>query len=103
MKKVFVAVTASKRFKCNLRQHSLIVLSAVAMMVALWATPTIAQSGHVAPYLRWHSLDPAFDPNTVGGVPFCSSGSLGTILCYPPSFLKTAYDFPPTTGKKGLD
>jgi subtilase family serine protease len=103
MKKVFVAVTASKRFKCNLRQRSLIVLSAVAMMVALWAIPTVAQSGHVAPYLRWHSLDPAFDPNTVGGVPFCSSGSLGTILCYPPSFLKTAYDFPPTTGKKGLD
>jgi subtilase family serine protease len=47
-------------------------------------------------------LDPSFDPNT-GGVPFCSSGSLGTILCYPPSFLKTAYDFPSTTGRHGLD
>ena len=29
--------------------------------------------------------------------------SLGTILCYPPNFLKTAYNFPPTTGHKGLD
>lgn len=46
-------------------------------------------------------LDASFNPLTVfnpaspvGGVPFCSSGSLGTILCYPPSFLKKAYDFP---------
>ena len=43
-------------------------------------------------------LDASFSPNAaVGGVPFCSSGSLGTILCYPPSFLKTAYDFPRAT------
>jgi subtilase family serine protease len=39
-------------------------------------------------------LEPSFDPLTVGGAPFCSSGSLGTILCYPPSFLKKAYNFP---------
>ena len=47
------------------------------------------------------TLDPSFDPNT-GGVPFCSSGSLGTVECYTPNFLKTAYDFPPTTGPHGL-
>ncbi|HXZ80304.1 MAG TPA: S53 family peptidase [Terriglobales bacterium] len=58
---------------------------------------------HVNPDVRVHPLDSSFDPNTVGGVPFCFSGSLGTILCYPPNFLKTAYDFPPATGKKGLD
>ena len=39
----------------------------------------------------------------VGGVPFCSSGSLGTIICYPASFLKSAYNFPSTTGKHGLN
>jgi len=39
----------------------------------------------------------------VGGAPFCPSGHYGTILCYPPNFLKTAYNFPPTTGKKGID
>jgi subtilase family serine protease len=44
-------------------------------------------------------LAPSFNPNAaVGGVPFCPSGSLGTILCYTPSFLKTAYNFP-----SGLD
>jgi len=102
MKKVFV-VAPSKRFKCNLRQLSLIALSTVAMIVGLGERSVVAQSGKVASYLRVHPLDPSFDPNTVGGVPFCFSGSLGTILCYPPSFLKTAYDFPPTTGKKGLD
>jgi subtilase family serine protease len=40
-------------------------------------------------------LDSSFDPNApVGGVPFCFSGSRGNIMCYPPSFLKKAYNFP---------
>ena len=33
-------------------------------------------------------------PSLVGGVPFCFSGSAGSVMCYPPNFLKTAYDFP---------
>lgn len=41
------------------------------------------------------TLDPSFAPNAaVGGVPFCFSGSRGTILCYPPQWLTTAYGFP---------
>ena len=48
-------------------------------------------------------LDPSFNPNApVGGVPFCSSGSLGTILCYPASWLKVAYNFPGFFGIGGL-
>ena len=47
-------------------------------------------------------LDPKFDPLT-GGVPFCLSLSRGSITCYPPSFLKKAYGFPPTTGEERLD
>ncbi|MGA2971845.1 MAG: pentapeptide repeat-containing protein [Candidatus Bathyarchaeia archaeon] len=40
-------------------------------------------------------LGPSFNPTApVGGVPFCFSGSRGNIMCYPPNFLKTAYDFP---------
>jgi len=97
--KVFVRML-SKSFKSR---PPLIVLSTVAVIVALGGKSAVAQASHVAPHHRVHFLDPSFDPNTVGGVPFCSSGSLGTILCYPPSFLKTAYDFPPTTGEKGLD
>jgi subtilase family serine protease len=49
-------------------------------------------------------LDPSFNPSApVGGVPFCSSVSLGTILCNPPSFLKKAYNFPPSGGRGGVD
>src|SRR3989449_11041723 len=49
-------------------------------------------------------LPASFDPNApVGGVPFCFSRSLGTIICYPPSFLKTAYNFPSAPGDHGLD
>ncbi len=48
-------------------------------------------------------LDSSFNPNLVGGSPFCYSGSLGTIICYPPNFLKTAYNFPSSTGRHGLD
>jgi subtilase family serine protease len=79
--------------------------SFLLLLLLLICTGSFAQHpvSRANPYVRLHPLDPSFDPNTVGGVPFCSSGSLGTILCYPPSFLKKAYDFPPTTGKKGLD
>jgi subtilase family serine protease len=38
-------------------------------------------------------------PQFVGGVPFCKSGSLGSILCYDAALLKSAYDFP--TGLDG--
>lgn len=99
MKKAFVAMLW-KSFKSRL---PLIALSTVAVIVVVGGKSAAAQASHVAPHHRVHYLDPSFDPNAVGGVPFCSSGSLGTILCYPPSFLKTAYDFPPTTGKSGLD
>lgn len=35
-------------------------------------------------------------PDTIvpAAVPFCSSRSLGTILCYSPDFIRTAYNFP---------
>jgi len=40
-------------------------------------------------------LGPSFNSTApVGGVPFCFSGSRGNVMCYPPNFLKTAYDFP---------
>jgi subtilase family serine protease len=59
--------------------------------------------GAVAPHFRMIQLDPSFDPNApVGGVPFCFSGSRGTILCNPPNFLKTAYNFPPSSGPDGI-
>jgi subtilase family serine protease len=57
----------------------------------------------VSPHFRMITLDPSFDPNAaVGGVPFCFSGSKGTVLCNPPNFLKTAYNFPRSNGPGGI-
>ncbi len=90
------------------------ILSAI-FLLAFFVNPTAASSlsitkPTVAPVLHTASvdtvvtpLDPSFNPSLVGGSPFCSSSSLGTIICYPPNFLKTAYNFPPTTGHDGLN
>ena len=96
------------------RVRILPILSAL-LILSFFVTPSYAVTSPVVkpsgvPLLHTASvtpvvqlLDPSFNPSLVGGSPFCFSGSLGTILCYPPNFLKTAYNFPPTTGKKGLD
>ena len=58
-----------------------------------WDGGFIANPPHI---LLDASFNPTMGPNGgfIGGVPFCHSGSLGTVLCYTPSFLKKAYDFP---------
>src|SRR3974390_3459188 len=68
--------------------------SFLLLLLLLMCTGTFAQNNngaasYVNTHLRLHQLDPSFDPNTVGGGPFCASGSLGTGLGYPPSFLTT--------------
>jgi subtilase family serine protease len=85
--------------------------SCLLLLLLLTSTAAVAQNaatssavGRTNAHFRVHLLDPSFDPNgPVGGVPFCVSGSLGTILCYPPSFLRTAYHFPPPSGEHGVD
>jgi len=90
------------------------ILSAIFLM-AFFVNPASASTAPIVkpvanPVLHVASvkpdvtlLDPSFDPSLVGGSPFCYSGSLGTILCYPPNFLKTAYNFPSTKGYDGLN
>ncbi|HZW84935.1 MAG TPA: hypothetical protein VFE91_03405, partial [Nitrososphaerales archaeon] len=57
------------------------------------STTPVFHTSQVSPQLSL--LGQGFNPNApVGGVPFCFSGSLGSILCYPASFLKSAYNFP---------
>src|SRR5260370_23562852 len=57
------------------------------------STVTLVSAARVNPAVA--ILDPSFSPQkTQGGLPFCFSASLGSILCYTPSFLKTAYNFP---------
>jgi len=49
-------------------------------------------------------LDPSSSPTgPIGGVPFCFSGSLGSIMCYSPAYLQNAYDFPANQGHGGSD
>jgi len=56
------------------------------------------------PFLQVSLLGTGFDPNAQkGGVPFCESVPLGTLLCYSPAMLKAAYNFPSTNGFGGLD
>lgn len=79
------------------------------MSTSIFATNTITVQAKTGGSIRLHEiakppnakLDSSFNPATVynpalpiGGAPFCSSSPLGTILCYPPAFLKKAYDFP---------
>lgn len=99
------AGTPSGVVQRNPRRLPLVLLGCLALLIALSGVSFAApQPGTVSPHLRLHLLDPAFDPNaTQGGAPFCTSGSLGTVLCYPPNFLKVAYDFPPTDGRNGLN
>jgi len=89
------------------------LVASTVLMPLLFISPVFASSSgpgvNSSPLLSTMSvhnvatlLDPKFDPLT-GGVPFCLSVSRGTITCYPPSFLKKAYGFPPTTGEEGLD
>jgi len=84
---------------------------------SLVATRTIAATGtgirlHEIAHPPLIVLDSTFNPAGVfnpnlppnappGGAPFCYSGSLGTVICYPPNFLRKAYDFPSTLTGKG--
>ena len=85
-------------------KHRIVTVSVLALLT-LFTLPTLANgvattfnlvsSARVNPGVTL--LDQSFSPS-VGGLPFCFSGALGSILCYTPSFLKTAYNFP-----SGLD
>lgn len=94
-----------------MKTFTLARISSVLVMVllatpalAIGSTATIGAISRVSVSPAVTLLPPSFNPNApVGGVPFCRSGALGTIICYPPSFLKAAYDFPKTTGEHGLD
>jgi len=64
----------------------------------VWDGGMIARPPHVVLGAGW---TPAYIHNAaspLGGAPFCNSLSLPTesyILCYPPNFIRTAYNFPP--------
>lgn len=77
----------------------------ILALLSFFALPTMASGVSTGLHLLTHAqvnpgltvLDQSFNPQT-GGLPFCSSASLGSLICYTPSFLKTAYNVP-----SGLD
>src|SRR5216683_3585420 len=83
-------------------KHRIVTITILSLLT-LFTLPTLANgvattfnlvsAARVNPAVAL--LDPSFSPQgTVGGLPFCFSASRGSILCYTPSFLKTAYNFP---------
>ncbi len=87
-------------------KHTPIAATIIVLSLTLIVTPAFASAvtsvvsdiraihmNYVQPGLIPLAGD--FNPNApVGGVPFCHSGSLGTLICYTPAYLKTAYNFP---------
>ena len=81
----------------------LFVSPAFAAASPLVSTSTNSVLHTSSPNVQVTLLGTNFDPNAQkGGVPFCASVSLGTLLCYSPAMLKTAYNFPSTFGFGGL-
>src|SRR5213592_4879345 len=52
-----------------------------------------------APNLSYVQLGPL--TTLPQGIPLCKSASLGNIVCYSPSFIKKAYEFPSTSTLDG--
>lgn len=84
----------------------LTITSALAINATSFAqatTPTWTWDGGMIANPPHFFLDPSFNARTfynphaaVGGAPFCDSGVSHkfSILCYPPDFIRKAYDFP---------
>ena len=81
-------------------KHIIVTVSILALLT-LFSLPTLASgvattfnlvsAARVNPAVTL--LDQSYSPSQ-GGLPFCFSRGLGSILCYTPSFLKSAYNFP---------
>ncbi|HEV2137909.1 MAG TPA: S53 family peptidase [Nitrososphaerales archaeon] len=92
----------------------LIPILSTFLLASMFASPAFAAPSplqtspsrllHTAtPHSQVTLLDPSLTTQSlVGGLPFCSRSHMRTILCYTPSFLKSAYNFPPTSGEDGL-
>jgi subtilase family serine protease len=75
----------------------LVSVGLLAGMLVVTAGPAAAASTSTADW-NYSPLNVAtvIGPATAApnGIPLCKSGSLGSLVCYSPSFIKTAYDYP---------
>src|SRR6267143_4020138 len=81
------------------------MLTITALVVAslMLATPlgvgAAMSDFHYTPSLSYVQLGPL--STLPQGIPLCRSSSLGSLVCYSPSFIKKAYEFPSTSTLDG--
>jgi subtilase family serine protease len=74
-------------------------LAITALMLVPVGVVTVTSTFSYAPNLSYALLGPlTTQPN---GLPLCKSASLGNIVCYSPSFIKKAYEYPSTATLDG--
>ena len=87
----------------------IVVFASIALTVIMAMTPLafarpLATSGSNTDFTyQVNPITVQVSPDTVlpNDVPFCSSRSLGSLICYSPSFIRTAYNYPSTLDGRG--
>jgi subtilase family serine protease len=69
------------------------------MLSAPLGVGAVVSDFHYSPSLSYVQLGPL--STLPQGIPLCKSSSLGNIVCYTPSFIKKAYEFPSTSTLDG--
>src|SRR5437764_8926233 len=81
----------------------ILTITALVVTALMLATPlgvgTIVSDFYYKPSLSYVQLGPL--TTLPQGIPLCKSASLGNIVCYSPSFIKKAYEFPSTSTLDG--
>ena len=103
MKKFLVTIIAIGLLIIASTSNAFSLIHVQAQTPSTWHGNVIAQPPH-ARLISSFNPSSIFNPATpTGGAPFCQLSGGGTILCYPPNFLRTAYDFPGSTGSGAID
>jgi subtilase family serine protease len=81
------------------------IFAAIALAILMASAPVAVADSNSSSDFNYIANPPAVQvsPNTIipNDVPFCSSHSLGTLICYSPNFIRTAYNFPSTLDGTG--
>jgi len=79
---------------------ALTTLAITALMLVPVGIVTVSASINYTPGVQWVNLGPLglTQPN---GLPLCRSSALGNIVCYKPSEIRTAYNYPSTLDGTG--
>ena len=78
---------------------AIITLATAALMLVPVGIITVTASFDYVPGVQYTMLGPL--TTQPDGLPLCKSASLGNIVCYSPSFIKKAYEYPSTSSLDG--